>query len=435
MRGFVLAGTKSGIGKTTLAMGLMASYENVSPFKVGPDYIDPSFHRYVTKNPSYNLDLFMMGEQGVKYSFIEHSKEISIVEGVMGLYDGLGHELENFSTAHVAKILNLPVILVVDCKGKSTSIAAEILGYKMLDPDIKIAGVIINRVNSEKLYEMLKEAIERYTKIECLGYLKNDENLAISSRHLGLLQAEEVEDLDRKMEVLKTELKKTVNLERIYEIAELGERKKVPHPLESYKMMYKGKNIGIAKDSAFSFYYEDNIELFRYLGMNITYFSPLKDKKIPDVDVLYFGGGYPENFAKELYENKEMVENIKRFCKENGRIYAECGGFMYLTKGIKLLNDEYIPMCEIIDCDVIMREKLDISRFGYLNLVKNGKHMAKGHEFHYSKIENIYLDTRKYTAEKDNGKAWSCIFEKNNCKAGYPHIHFFTGIEYLKECL
>ena len=151
MKGFVLAGTRSGIGKTTVSMGLMATFEDVAPFKVGPDYIDPSFHKFITGNKSYNLDLFLMGEDGVRYSFEKHSKEISIVEGVMGLYDGLGNSLDNYSTAHLSRILKLPVILVVDAAGKSTSIAAEVLGYKNLDSRVNIAGVIINKVNSEKL--------------------------------------------------------------------------------------------------------------------------------------------------------------------------------------------------------------------------------------------------------------------------------------------
>lgn len=197
MKGFIIAGVSSGIGKTTLSMGLMSLFENVSPFKVGPDYIDPGFHQFVTGNKSYNLDLFMMGEEGVRYSFAQHHKNISIVEGVMGLYDGIDHSLDNNSTAHLSRVLGLPVILVVDGKGKGSSIAAQVLGYKLFDSRVNIAGVIINRVG-EAMYNYYKEAIEKFTGIECIGYLPEDKTLEVGSRHLGLLQAGEIEDLREK---------------------------------------------------------------------------------------------------------------------------------------------------------------------------------------------------------------------------------------------
>ena len=211
MKGFVIGGVSSGIGKTTVSMGLMSLFESVSPFKIGPDYIDTTFHQFVTGNKSYNLDLFMMGEEGVKYSFYKHHKGISIVEGVMGLYDGIDHSLDNNSTAHLARVLDLPVILIVNGGGKSTSIAAEILGYKMLDRRVNIAGVIISKT-TEAMYNHYKEAIEKYTGIECIGYLPKDETLAVSSRHLGLLQAYEIDDLKEKTQKLKEILEKTIDV-------------------------------------------------------------------------------------------------------------------------------------------------------------------------------------------------------------------------------
>ena len=203
MKAFMLAGVSSGIGKTTISMALMSAFNNVSPFKVGPDYIDPGFHEFITGNKSYNLDIFMMGEQGVKYSFYKHHKNISIVEGVMGLYDGMDNSLDNNSSAHIARFLGIPVILVLDGVGKSTSIAAQVLGYKMLDPRVNIAGVIINKVSSAKTYTIFKEAIEKYTSVKCLGFVEKNDKLNISSRHLGLLQANEVEDLREKLSILK----------------------------------------------------------------------------------------------------------------------------------------------------------------------------------------------------------------------------------------
>ena len=179
MKAFMLAGVSSGIGKTTISMALMSAFNNVSPFKVGPDYIDPGFHEFITGNKSYNLDIFMMGEQGVKYSFYNHHKNISIVEGVMGLYDGMDNSLDNNSSAHIARFLGIPVILVLDGVGKSTSIAAQVLGYKMLDPRVNIAGVIINKVSSAKTYAIFKEAIEKYTSVKCLGFVEKNDKLNI----------------------------------------------------------------------------------------------------------------------------------------------------------------------------------------------------------------------------------------------------------------
>mgnify|MGYP004682321243 FL=1 len=434
MKGFMIAGVSSGIGKTTVSMGLMSLFENVSPFKVGPDYIDTTFHQFVTGNKSYNLDLFMMGEEGVKYSFYKHHKGISIVEGVMGLYDGIDHSLDNNSSAHLARVLDLPVILIVSGGGKSTSIAAEVLGYKMLDSRVKIASVIINRT-TEAMYKHYKEAIEKYTGVECIGYLPKDESLSVSSRHLGLLQAAEVDDLREKSKHLKGILQKTIDVERLLEIAELGEREYRKNPFEELKDKYKGLKVGVAKDKAFSFYYNDNLELMEDLGMELIPFSPINDKKIPEVDLLYFGGGYPENYAKELSSNIEMIESIREYHQKGGKIYGECGGFMYLTSRIKLLDGKYFPMCDIIKCSVEMRDRLDISRFGYISLYDKEKTLGRGHEFHYSKISDIKDDSREYRAIKPNGKEWACVFKEKNCRAGYPHIHFFKSLDYLEEII
>lgn len=436
MKAFLLAGTHSGVGKTTISMGLMKIFSRkyqVSPFKVGPDYIDPSFHAWVTGNFSYNLDYFMIGKQGVQYSFQSHQKDFSIVEGVMGLYDGIDHSLDNASAAHISRILDLPVILIVDAQGKSTSIAAQVLGYQKLDERVKIAGVIINQVNSEKSYIHCKEAIERYTKIPCLGYVKKEEQLRISSRHLGLLQANEVKDLDEKLETLADMIEQTIDIKRIEDIAERQEKSEtIFHPLEKYQNYWRGRKIGIARDEAFRFYYQDNLESLEYLGFEVEYFSPIHDSQLPEkVDYLYFGGGYPEIFSEGLEKNKKMREEIQKF---TGGIYAECGGFMYLGKEIIQLSEEKSQMCALLPVSTKMKNRLNISRFGYISLEENGIEIAKAHEFHYSDLENMEKDTRVLIARKIDGRSWSCIFEKEGrIYAGYPHIHFFNSIEFLKK--
>ena len=432
MKGFLIAGTNSGIGKTTISMALMSAFENVSPFKVGPDYIDPKFHEVVTGNKSYNLDLFMMGEDFVKYSFYKHHKDFSIIEGVMGLYDGIDNSLENNSSAHVARVLDIPVILIVDGIGKSTSIAAQILGYRMLDKRVNLKGVIINKVSGEKTYNIFKEAIEKYTDVKCLGYVKKNEKLDISSRHLGLLQADEVIDLKEKIDILKNEVLENIDLEEIEKIAKFSidssyiNNFKIEDKFLTLKNKFKNKKIGRAKDLAFSFYYNDNIKLLKKLGFEIIDFSPIKDKKIPECDILYFGGGYPENFLQELSSNKDMISSIKKHYKDNKFIFAECGGFMYLSKSIENKEGEVFKMCDIVPCSTVMTNRLNISRFGYIYIKDtDGNVIGRGHEFHYSKIKEVFEDTRIMKAFKKDGRNWETIFKNKNCFAGYPHVHLF----------
>lgn len=430
MKKILIAGTSSGAGKTTISTAIMGALEGVSPFKAGPDYIDPKFHEFITKNSSNNLDLFIMGEESVKYIFSKNTKNISIVEGVMGLYDGLSHELDNYSSAHLSRVLDLPVILVVNGKGASTSIAATVLGFKNLDPRVKIKGIILNNIGSERLYNLLKEGVERYTKIPCVGYFPRDERVSIDERHLGLQQASEIKNLSEKIEILKNMAKKYLDLDKILEIAEDGnDYKKIKNPTEYLKDRFKGKRVGIAKDKAFSFYYSENLKLMRYTGMDIIEFSPINDSHLPDnLDYIYLGGGYPEIFAKRLYENKSMIEEIKNASKKIP-IYAECGGFMYLSKGIKQLNDEFHPMCGLLDIKVEMRPRLNISRFGYVNYESEEGVKGRCHEFHYSDIYDVNEKDLYFELKKKNGKKWSCGYKKDKIIAGYPHIHFYGNLE------
>ena len=442
MKAFMLAGVSSGIGKTTISMALMSAFNNVSPFKVGPDYIDTGFHEFITGNKSYNLDIFMMGEQGVKYSFYKHHKNISIVEGVMGLYDGIDNSLDNNSSAHIARFLGIPVILVLNGVGKSTSIAAQVLGYKMLDPRVNIAGVIINKVSSIKTYAIFKEAIENYTGVKCLGFIEKNDKLNISSRHLGLLQASEVEDLREKLSILRNQVLENIDLKEIEKIATEQTRTvnlnkdeiEPPLYLSYLKDRYVGKTIAIAQDSAFSFYYNDNIEFLEYMGFKLRYFSPIKDNKVPECDVIYLGGGYPENFAEELSNNKEMIQSIRENYEQGKNILAECGGFMYLSHAIEQKDETLHQMCGLVPCTVVMNNRLDISRFGYISIRdKNDIEVAKGHEFHYSKLKTVLEDTREFKAVKKDGRNWECIFHEKNMYAGYPHIHFFGSYKLLEE--
>lgn len=436
MKGFLIAGTKSGIGKTTVSMGLMSCFSDVSPFKVGPDYIDGKFHEYVTGNKSYNLDFFLMGEDGVRESFLKHHKNFSIAEGVMGLYDGLDNSLDNGSSAHISRILNLPVILIVDGTGRSTSVAAEITGYQNFDRRVNIIGVIINRVSSEKTYEILKDAVEKYCKIKCFGYIPKLENISLSSRHLGLVEAYEVQNLKEKIEVLKKEFQKTIDIKAIYETAEINPSYKLKNIFSDFKDRYKNIKIGIAKDNAFSFYYNDNIEFLENLGAEIKYFSPLKDEKIPDdADMLYFGGGYPENYASELENNILMINSIRDFYNKNGVIYGECGGFIYLSKKLIILDGKEYNFVNLTENIIEMKNRLDIGRFGYINIRYGENLCGKGHEFHYSKIKEEGKEKKEFKIEKPNGRKWECGYSSKNLLCGYPHIHFFKSSDIIFDLL
>lgn len=431
----------SGSGKTTVSSILMSAFENVVPFKVGPDYIDPGYHELFTKNKSYNLDAFMFDENTLKHIFESGAKgkNIAIVEGVMGLYDGIGHEKNNFSTAHLSRILDIPVILVVNAKGISTSIAAEVLGFKLFDKNVKIKGIILNNVSSEKLYLNLKEAVEKYTGIECVGYLPKNEKLSVESRHLGLKQAFELKDseeLGGKKQLFKEIAEKCLDLEKIYEIAEEFEVKSSMDnfgPIKDLKNKYKGKRVGIAKDGAFSFYYESNLDLMKFSGLEIVEFSPVKDKKIPEnLDMIYLGGGYPELYWKELSKNVSMKESMRQAYENGVKIYSECGGFIYLTKKLNLLDGNYGNFCGIIDVEISMRNRLNIGRFGYINIETENGIQTKGHEFHYSEIS---LDNEKekfFKIEKNDGRNWTCGYKKKSLLAGYPHISFYSNVEFFK---
>ncbi|MGL4687645.1 MAG: cobyrinate a,c-diamide synthase [Fusobacteriaceae bacterium] len=432
-KGFILSGVSSGIGKTTISIGLMNIFKNVSAFKSGPDFIDPTFHSFVTKNNSYNLDLFLMGESGVKYSFYNHLKDFNIIEGAMGLYDGIDNSLNNYSVAHLSRVLEMPVILVVDGGGKGTSIASQILGYKIFDSRVNIIGVIINKVSSEKTYDLYKDAIEKYTGIKCLGYLSKNEEFNIESRHLGLLRANEVKELENKVQKISEELKKNVDIEFIERECSF-EIEKPEDIFEIYRDKYKGLKIGIARDKAFSFYYKDNLELLEKMGIELKYFSPLVDKKIPEVDILYFGGGYPENYLEELSLNKSMIQSIQDFHALNKIILGECGGFMYLSQGIENLNGEFFKLCSLAECEIKMFNRLDISRFGYIDIEYNGL-KGKAHEFHYSKIVKSGDMNKKYEVYKKDGRHWSCGYSSKKLLAGYPHLHYFKSIDILEEIL
>ncbi len=453
MKKIMISGTHSGVGKTTLTLGIMSALKKkgyeVQPYKVGPDYIDPSYHDYVTGRNSRNLDSYMLDEEQMKFVVKKASKDcdISVVEGVMGLYDGLGTDIDNSTSSYVSKVLKLPVILVIDAKAQIASAAAMVKGFVELDKDVMIVGVIANNIKSQNHYELVKESIERYCGVEVLGYLPPVDAFSVKSRHLGLIPVYENEIFREGLDELTDRVIETIDVDRIFELSE-SEALESAFELSMFtedfeiRSLAKGKKVGIAFDKAFNFYYQENLELLKSIGLELVFFSPLEDEKLPDVDLLYIGGGFPEVFAKELYENKSMRESIKEECERGLVVYAECGGIMYLGKSITDLEGNEYEMVGFYEGKSFMTERL--KRFGYCTatakedtLIALKGEQIRGHEFHYSVFETEMepaFDIVKIRDEKVV-KSWEGGYSKKNTLATYIHTHFFNNLNMLVNIL
>ncbi|WHH61771.1 cobyrinate a,c-diamide synthase [Petroclostridium sp. X23] len=451
---FIIAGAHSGTGKTTISLGLMAALKkrglSVAPYKVGPDYIDPAYHTYVTGNKSRNLDSWMLEDNTIKYLFNDHSQkaDISVIEGVMGLYDGFGTTKDSGSTAHVSKILKAPVILVINGRGISSSAAAMVLGYKLYDPEVRIAGIIINRVSGQKHFQLLKEIIERDTGTPVLGYIPNDTDISLSSRHLGLVPSVEMGDLQRKMDKIRQLVEQYVDMEKLMEIAYAADELEECRHLFSDMQTFDGVRIGVAKDKAFNFYYEDNLDLLEKLGAQLIYFSPMEHRELPEeLDGLYLGGGFPEVFAQELEQNQLMRWSIRQALQKGLPTYAECGGLMYLTESIQDFEGKTYDMVGIFHGHSKMTARLQ--RFGYVNvelgincLIGEKGTTFRAHEFHRSVVE-IQDDgcCYKVTKQRDGVilDTWKCGYTLHNIVAGYAHVHFWSNPvivqHFLNKCV
>ncbi|MBU3197766.1 cobyrinate a,c-diamide synthase [Clostridium estertheticum] len=438
MKSIVIASNASGGGKTTVTLGIMKALKNrdfkVQGYKVGPDYIDSAFHSKITGQDSRNLDLYLMGEAGVKASFSRGRGDLGVVEGVMGLYDGKGIDTA-YSTYHVSKVLDLPIILVLSPKAQVATFCAEINGIVNFK-DANIRGIILNNI-TESYYNLLKSAIDKNCKIKVLGYLPKDERLSLKSRHLGLIQSSEIEDLEEKIEVCAKLLEKHLDMNLLLE--QFNESKKY---IDDFHVENNEKRIAVAYDKAFSFYYKENLELLEELG-EVIYFSPLIDNELPsNIDFLYLGGGYPEVFIKELSENTSMLYSIKKALDGGLHCYAECGGLMYLTLGEKNLGEEQITHKTVGFFDGYYSLTTKLQNFGYAKIkveVENTilpKDMSINcHEFHKSfvdlqeeKIFKLYKDV--YDGSEKN---WSCGYIKKNTIAVYGHVHFFGNLLWFEN--
>ncbi|MGM9934666.1 MAG: cobyrinate a,c-diamide synthase [Clostridium sp.] len=437
MKSIIIASDSSGGGKTTFTLGLMKALKNrglnVQGYKVGPDYIDPAFHEEATGTSSRNLDVHLMGEDGVKYSYNRGIGDVGIIEGVMGLYDGIGAG-EKASTYDISRILdNMPIILVLSPKGQSSTICAVIKGLKEYR-NANIAGIVLNSI-SEKYYKLLKYSIEKNCNIKVFGYIPKNEEISLSSRHLGLIQSMEVLNLQKKLDICGKMIEEYVNVDEILnsmkELKDNDDNNKYSQLIER-NLENKKLRIGVAKDKAFSFYYNDNIELLKEIG-DIIYFSPIKDKVLPEnLDFLYIGGGYPEVFKEELESNETMRNSINKALDDGLRCYAECGGLMYLTDEI-----EGSRMTGFFSGKSFMTKRLQ--RFGYCSITLDEEYSKQkikinAHEFHKSDVELNEKSIYSVKKEQYDGEIikWNCGYVKKNTLAGYAHINFLGNIDFFK---
>ena len=452
----MLAAPKSGSGKTLLTCGLLEILRrrglNPIACKCGPDYIDPMFHRYVLGIPGRNLDSFFLPPEGVREVLADAVREeqagIAVLEGVMGYYDGLGGTETSASSWEIAEITDTPAILVLDCKGASLSAAAMASGFLHFRKNSHIAGVILNRVSS-MYYERLAAAVEAASGLPVLGYLLESEEYRMESRHLGLFLPGEIDRLRERIGRLADQMEKSIAVERVLEVAGMpfereskGKEKAEKESMEAESIakfpacqeqkVTSRVRIGVARDEAFCFYYQENFRLLEQMGAELVYFSPLRDKKIPDgVNGLLFGGGYPENYARELAENAAMRESVRQSIAAGMPYLAECGGFLYLHRTLEGSDGKHWEMAGVYPFDAYRTNRL--RRFGYVRLLTPSGQEIHGHEFHYWESEDPGTD---WEAVKPTGnRSWRCIHEKGAQIGGFPHLYYASCPEFLRGWL
>jgi cobyrinic acid a,c-diamide synthase len=438
MIAFLVAGTASGVGKTTVSLALMAAFRRrgnaVQAFKCGPDFLDTGHHTKICDRASRNLDTWMLSGEINRSLYAKAScdVEVVVVEGMMGLFDGVTGGREEGSAAEISKLLDLPVVLVVDAGKSGRSLAAVVKGFTTFDPALRFGGVVLNRVAGEGHFRLLEDAIKETCNLPILGWLPSETSIVIPERHLGLHTAEEFTDWEQKREQLAAFAEEHLNLDLLSQVVACSSiRREIPTEIAVPEQCVR---IGIARDKAFSFYYQDNLDSLQELGAEIVPFSPLEDSCLPsDLAALYIGGGYPELFAETLSRNTSMLAAMRAFAQTGKPVYAECGGMMYLAETLQIADGQLFPMVGLLPLAVVMTEKL--TRFGYTQieftqdclLGKQGT-ITRGHSFHYSHctptqdISTVYRT--KYTLSgREEREGYQC----GNVLGSYLHLHFLAN--------
>jgi len=424
----VVAGATSGVGKTSITSAIIYGIKkrgySVQAFKVGPDYIDPSYLSAISGNDTRNLDVWLMGENELVQSFVKNStSDISIIEGVMGYYDGFGGKTNYASTHHVASLVKSPTVLILDASRTARSIAATALGFAKFHRNSRIVGMILNKIGSKKHEKMCRQALANL-KVPILGSILKDSE-SMESRHLGLIPIKEQKSLQNKIRKISREISDGLDIDRIIKIC-----KNVPElpKVKPKKFKNPTTTVAVALDSSFNFYYHDNLEALRREGAKLKFFSPVSDKKIPKCDLIYIGGGFPEILGQSLERNTTMRNLIKKHAEEGMPIYAECGGLMYLTKSISFGKKKY-KMVGLFDAETQMTKKMTLNYTeGRItsNCLISGPAKFRAHEFHYSKISNLARDAKLVydlkIGEGISGK--KDALSEYNTLASYCHLYF-----------
>lgn len=462
---FMIAAPKSGSGKTMITCALLQllkdSGKNVLSYKCGPDYIDPMFHKKVLGVPSKNLDTFFTDEKTTVQLFLDERADgdFAVLEGVMGLYDGLGGIYEQGSSYHLAKVTQTPIILVVDAKGMGKSVLALIAGFLQYDTHHLIKGVLLNRM-SKGYYDIIKPLIEKELSVKVVGYFPEQKDIGLSSRHLGLVMPDELSDIKKQLNETADRLKKTIDMDLFIDIAEAADeigdsenadedKRQTLKNAEPMRLQDQNNtvNIAVAMDEAFCFYYEDNLKLLEKCGAKLQYFSPIHDTRLPeDCDAMLLGGGYPELYAKELSKNVSMLNAIKKAFKAGMPTVAECGGFMYLHTYIRNIcddNDEKNNADTQNKADIqndMNKSKLvgaldggchfkgKLVRFGYIELAEKHSNFLplnekiKAHEFHYYDSTDNGADC--IATKPATGRSYDCVISHDNYWLGFPHLYY-----------
>ncbi len=454
----LLAAGASGSGKTMITCGILQALcdrgMKVASFKCGPDYIDPMFHSRVIGTKSRNLDTFFSDENTARYLFLKEARkaDISVIEGVMGYYDGLGGISVKASAYDAARVTDTPVILIVNVRGMSVSALAQIKGFLEFRQDSRIKGVIFNQISS-MLYPRMKNMVEEQLGIAVYGYVPVVKELNLESRHLGLILPHEISDLRKKLKKLAGILEETLDLEALIRLAEEAGPLYAEDPVPREYLAGENETlcqefsesqgqkevlsetllmptIAVAKDEVFCFLYEDNLELLQRMGAKLCFFSPLKDQTLPECQGLLLCGGYPELYGKALSENQSMRESIRTALQQGLPCMAECGGFLYLQESLEDLEGRSYPMVGAIQGHGYSTKKL--GRFGYITLepLKNqmlGQDVGpiRGHEFHY--YESTCCGSSFYAAKPESSRGWDCIQGKETLVAGFPHLYYYSN--------
>lgn len=443
----MLTAPASGSGKTLITCGILQALKNrgirLAAFKTGPDYIDPMFHGRIIGIPSKNLDRFFVDRETTKYLFAKQAMQVdfSVMEGAMGYYDGIAGSTTEASGFDVAMITDTPAVLIINTKGMSLSIGAIVQGFLQFQPDSRIKGIIFNHMTATR-YKKVKAQIEGAYPVKVLGYVPMVKDCVIESRHLGLVTPNDVENLQERLQKLAAIMEETIDFDALIALGQSAPGLEWKEPEILLQKRHKVR-VGVAKDEAFCFFYQDNLDLLEQLGAELVYFSPIRDAHLPEhLQGLIFYGGYPELYAKQLSENQTMIADIRKAIEAGVPYLAECGGFMYLHEQMQDMKSVSYPMVGAIAGEAFKTSKLG-GRFGYISLSSKGNQMFgssdmeyRGHEFHYFDSTSCGED---FHAQKPlTTRGWDCIHADENHVAGFPHFYYYSNPQmadnFLQRC-